>query len=129
MIITHLSHTERIRFTQAYYRIWTLALSPLPAVRDSLAATDLRELLRLRDLGWQWIRINLSEEKRSLLRIREGQWIPFLDELDRVYYEKQERITGTPGWVYPYVEDAPLGIFSVLDQFQEDYVDSVPEIV
>lgn len=99
-------------------------------MQDALAATTLRELLFLLDLGTQWCQLQLSEDQYAQLGLQRQRWDAVLELVPRIFFEKQFRILGrTPGRIQTPDEPRPSGVFSIFDQFQEDYVYEMPEEV
>lgn len=118
--------SEHVRFHHIFYSLWRLALSPVPTICDILAVTDLRETLRLLNVGHHWIQTQTSNDQLAQLDALGDRGHPLFDMLQNTYEEKQARILGRIG--LPLPEDAPLQLFTVFDEYQED-VCEIPETV
>ena len=73
-VIHQLSVSEHIRFTHAYYVLWKLSLSAKSTHHDLLAATNLRELLYLADLGRQ-ISMNFPRDQQAQIDFQPKSWL------------------------------------------------------
>jgi len=110
-----LSPSERHRFIHAYYRIWTFAESPLLEVSALAAATRLRELLLLRDIG-AWTTSLLDQESAALLGYIREDWMPMFEKVTEQFDDKMSRVTGRPiGPSY-----TPCNVYAVFDEFQHE---------
>lgn len=119
-----LSSSERHRFIHAYYRIWTFVESPLAEVSALTAATRLRELLLLRDIG-AWTTTLLDRESAALLGYIREDWMPMFEKVTEQFCDKLSRVTGRP--ISPNY--TPCNVYAVFDEFQHDYMNSMPDIM
>ena len=142
----HLSETERLRFHNAFYRLWLLvcfvAESSSPGAKQTasdlqsyLAETNLREMQCLHELAlWQlaYCEANYRGQVEQVMATTsmfssadaEGICTDAYMQIDTVWREKLERVTGVSGVILP--DRAPLGFFSMFDEWQE-YVEVIPD--
>ena len=110
-----LSETERVRFTHTYYGLWKLSLSPVSTLRDTLVATNLRELLYLYEIGHQWVNTYMESENNAQPNMLRERWQPLIKVLFLVFMEKTQCILAQcPSY--------PLRLFSIFDQLQEEVI-------
>ena len=98
----------------------------MPTVRETLAASNLRELFYLLNMCG-WILTQLSSDHDKELGMERESWHEVSELVRSTFWEKELRTRGKEQWISS--EDAPLGLISIFDQFQEQILYEIPDIV
>ena len=125
--MTTLSATEHECFAHAHYRLWALSLQKPQVQQAILWATDLGERLRFYDLGENRLCWKFNSGQKAQLNHDDLEWMKLFSALHSIFGEKHERIQGNRKLNVP--EGANFSNFAVLDDWQEEFVDSVPQEV
>jgi len=126
--IRSMSMPERVRFTHAYYGLWKLSFSPVSTLRDTFAAITFKEILYLFEIGYQWAQTIMSSEIAAQLGFPHEKWQPLFVRLYPIFIEKRERVLSRYV-TWPDMNDAPQDLFSVFDQFQQEEIFQIPDMV
>lgn len=144
----HLSDSERLRFTCAFYNVW-IPLCSSQAVRSeddsvtdgatlpaNLRDKSLRQLRGVVEITlWLYCDCDAEQERQVEAAICEtsgkgsltdgdGAWVAMMKQIHTAWLAEVERVTGNSGVLVPH--RAPLGIFSIFDHWWE-YVEMMPD--
>ena len=72
--------------------------------------------------------MNFPRDQQAQIDFQPKSWLLVYYLLQSMFDQKQSQILGDAQDGLPYVEDAP-GVFSVFDQYQEEYIFPMPEEV
>ncbi|KAF2802067.1 uncharacterized protein BDZ99DRAFT_504093 [Mytilinidion resinicola] len=130
-----LTATERDRLSTTFAQVQQLTTRKLNAVRDELSNTTLPRLLRIRELA-VFLLQHLTEDERETLcpgskdsnkeddaGVEGHDEAQLVDVLNVILSNFSGRIDKERGGSWPTPEGAPMGMFTVFDQWQ-DYVEA-----
>ncbi|MCJ1377701.1 hypothetical protein MMC17_000797 [Xylographa soralifera] len=121
-----LTVTEVIRFEHAYYGLWTLIEHMSTTPETLLAATTLREFVRLSDV-MLWVCSRFSKHDTKHQPFAYKKWEKLHELFREAVKERNMDFIAMPDQDSDKLPIPSWIPWSVWDQYQEDYIDKIPD--